>query len=164
MARAALQSVRGRQSSMQFFRNLEALTAGGAANFNDALRRGALEARRAGLAVVLSDFLDPGGYEAGLGALVGRGFHVDAVQVLASDELAPTTFGDLKLVDAESGSTQEVSFGRFRQAAYQKTVQGYVQRLREYCSSRGISFFMAASDTPVEDLLLKRLRQAEVVG
>jgi uncharacterized protein (DUF58 family) len=163
-ARAALRSVRGRKSSLQFFQNLGALTAGGAADFNQALRRGALEARRTGLAVVLSDFLDPGGYEGGLGALVGRGFQVDAVQILAPEELAPTSYGDLKLVDAESGSTQEVSFGRFRLAAYQKTVQNYVQRLREHCSARGISFFMAGSDTSLEDLLLKRLRQAEVVG
>ena len=163
-ARAALRSVRGRKSSLPFFQNLGALTAGGAANFNEALRRGALEARRTGLAVVLSDFLDPRGYEAGLGALVGRGFQVDAVQILAREELAPTTYGDLKLIDAESGAIQEVSFGRFRLAAYQRTVQSFVQRLREHCSSRGISFFMAASDTSLEDLLLKRLRQAEVVG
>jgi uncharacterized protein (DUF58 family) len=163
-ARAALRSVRGKKSSLQFFQNLGALTAGGTANFNEALRRGALEARRTGLAVVLSDFLDPGGYEAGLGALVGRGFQVDVVQILAPEELAPTSFGDLKLVDAESGATQEVSFGRFRMAAYQKTVQNFVQRLREHCSAHGINFFMAGSDTSLEDLLLKRLRRAEVVG
>ncbi|MCX6890364.1 MAG: DUF58 domain-containing protein, partial [Verrucomicrobia bacterium] len=64
-ARGALRSVRGKKSALQFFQNLGALTAGGSANLNQALRRGALEARRAGLAVVISDFLDPEGYEAG---------------------------------------------------------------------------------------------------
>src|SRR5215469_12643126 len=78
-ARGALRSVRGKKSAIQFFQNLSALTAGGAANLNEALRRGALEARQAGLAVVLSDFLDPAGYEAGLTALVGRGFQVDKI-------------------------------------------------------------------------------------
>src|SRR5271155_5786520 len=78
-ARGALRSVRGKKSTMQFFQNLAALTAGGAADFNQALRRGALEARRAGVAVVLSDLLDPAGYETGLMALVGRGFQVDLV-------------------------------------------------------------------------------------
>ena len=68
-ARGALRSVRGKKSAIQFFQNLSALTAGGAANLNEALRRGALEARQAGLAVVLSDFLDPAGYESGLTAL-----------------------------------------------------------------------------------------------
>ena len=80
----------------------------GPADFNAALRRGAIEARQAGVAIVLSDFLDPAGYEVGLNALVGRGFQVNAVQILAPDELAPKTFGDLRLVDSESGGTQEV--------------------------------------------------------
>src|SRR5436190_11228086 len=82
-ARGALRAVRGRKSALAFFQNLNQLTAGQPANFNAALRRGALEARQAGVALVLSDFLDPGGYEAGLTALVGRGFHVNAVQILS---------------------------------------------------------------------------------
>lgn len=162
--RAALRSVRGKKSALQFFQNLSALTAGGRADLNASLRRGALEARRSGLAVVLSDFLDPAGYEAGLNALIGRGFQVDIVQILAPEELAPSTYGDLRLVDAESGGTQEVTFGKYRLAAYQKTVQNFIQRLREFCSVRGVNFFMASSDTDLEELLLKRLRKAEVIG
>jgi uncharacterized protein (DUF58 family) len=163
-ARSALRSVRGKKSSLEFFRNLAALTAAGSANFNDTLRRGALEARQSGVAVVLSDLLDPVGYEVGLNALIGRGFHVDLVQVLAPEELAPTTFGDLKLVDSESGTLQEVTFGKYRLAAYQKTVQAFVQRLREFCRTRGINYFLARSDMDLAELLLKQLRKAQVVG
>jgi uncharacterized protein (DUF58 family) len=163
-ARGALRSVRGKKSAIQFFQNLGALTAGGSANLNEALRRGALEARQAGVAVVLSDFLDPAGYESGLTALVGRGFQVDLVQILAPDELSPSTFGDLRLVDSETGAMQEVTFGRFRLKAYRQTVQNFMQRLREYCKSRGINFFTASSTTDLQDLLLKQLRQAEVWG
>src|SRR5664279_3251298 len=163
-ARGALRSVRGKKSAIQFFQNLGALTAGGSANLNEALRRGALEARQAGVAVVLSDFLDPAGYESGLTALVGRGFQVDLVQILAPEELSPGTFGDLRLVDSETGGTQEVTFGRFRLKAYRQTVQNFMQRLREYCKRRGINFFTASSNTDLQDLLLKQLRQAEVWG
>src|SRR5437867_10185996 len=46
----ALRSVRGKKSAMQFFQSLSALLAGGGANLNQALRRGALEARQAGVA------------------------------------------------------------------------------------------------------------------
>ncbi len=163
-ARGALRSVRGKKSAIQFFRNLSALTAGGPANLNQALRRGALQARHAGLAVVLSDFLDPEGYESGLTALLGRGFQVDLVQILAPDELSPTTFGDLNLVDSETGAHQEVTFGRFRLKAYRQTVQNFMQRLREYCQARGINFFTASSNTDLQELLLKQLRKAEVWG
>jgi hypothetical protein len=160
----SLRSVRGKKSSMQFFQNLNALTAAGGAELNEALKRGALEARHTGLAIVLSDFLDPAGYESGLTALVGRGFQVNVVQILAPEELAPTTFGDLRLVDSESGGLQEVTFGRYRMKAYQQTVQNFIQRLREYTTKRGINFFMAPSNMDLQDLLLKQLRKSEVWG
>ena len=163
-SRGALRAVRGKKSSMQFFQNLGALTAGGSADLNQALRRGALEARQAGVALVLSDFLDPAGYEAGFSALIGRGFQVNAVQILAPEELNPTTYGDLRLVDSETGGLQEVTFGKFRLKAYQQTTQNYIQRLREFCTPRGIHFFSVSSDTSLEKLLLKQLREAEVWG
>src|SRR6185437_9959131 len=163
-ARGALRAVRGRRSALEFFQNINQLTARGATSFNEALRRGALQARQAGVAVVLSDFLDPAGYEAGLTALVGRGFQVNAVQILAPEELSPSTFGDLRLVDAETGQMQEVTFGRYRMNSYQQMVQNFCQKLREHCQARGINFFMASSNTALEYLLLKQLRQAEVWG
>ena len=163
-ARGALRSVRGKRSAMQFFQNLSALTAGGGANLNESLRRGALAARHAGLAVVLSDFLDPAGYEAGFTALLGRGFQVDLVQILSPEELSPSTFGDLRLVDSETGADREVTFGRFRLKAYRQTVQNFVQRLREYSQARGMNFFTASSNTDLQELLLKQLRKAEVWG
>jgi uncharacterized protein (DUF58 family) len=163
-AEAALRLVRGKKSALEFFRNLAVLSPGGLADLNDALRRGALEARQAGLAVVLSDFLDPAGYETGMNALVGRGFQVAAVQILAPEELVPVTYGDLRLVDSESGGIQEVTFGKFRMKSYQQTVQNYIQRLREYCQSHGIHFFSVGSDASVEKLVLKELRSVEMIG
>jgi uncharacterized protein (DUF58 family) len=162
--RGALRAVRGRKSSLQFFQNIGQLQARGEAAFNEALRRGALSARQAGVAIVLSDFLDSAGYEPGLTALIGRGFQVSAVQILSPEEVNPTTYGDLRLVDSETGAVQEVTFGKFRLNAYRQTVQNYIQRLREFCQARGVSFFTSTSDASLEKLLLKQLREAEVWG
>jgi multidrug efflux pump subunit AcrB len=85
-------------------------------------------------------------------------------QILEPEELAPNTFGDLRLVESESGGLQEVTFGRYRMKSYQQTVQDFVQRLREYCTKRGINFFMAPSNMDLQDLLLKQLRKSEVWG
>ncbi len=95
---------------------------------------------------------------------MARGFQVSAVQILAPEELNPSTYGDLRLVDSETGGMQEVTFGKFRLKAYQQTVENFCQRLREYCQTRGMSFFRASSDTALEQLLLKQLREAEVWG
>jgi uncharacterized protein (DUF58 family) len=163
-ARGGLRAVRGRKSSITFFQNLSKLTARGSGDLNQGLRRGALAARQTGVALVLSDFLDPAGYETGLNALVSRGFQVNVVQILAPEELNPPTYGDLRLVDSETGYLQEVTFGKYRLKAYQQTVQNFCQRLREFCTSRGMSFFSVSSDTSLEKLLLNQLRQAEVWG
>jgi uncharacterized protein (DUF58 family) len=162
VARGGLRAVRGRKSSLTYFQNLNQVQPKGSADFNQALRRGALEARQAGVAIVLSDFLDPQGYEGGLSALVGRGFSVNAVQILATEEMNPDTYGDLKLIDSETGVVQEVTFGKYRLQSYQQTVRNYCQRLKEYCQARGISFFTTTSDASLEKLLLKQLREAEV--
>ena len=121
-----------------------------------------MESRRSGLAVVLSDFLDPEGYEAGLDALIGRGFSVSVLQILSQEEVAPSSYGDLKLIDAENGVEREVTFGRYRLAAYQKAVAGFQQRLREFCQGRGIHFHPVTSNQPLEGLLLKDLRRAQL--
>jgi len=160
----ALRAVRGRKTALQYFQNLSKLTARGAGNFNESLRRGALATRQTGMAVLLSDFLDPAGYEPGLNALIGRGFQVNAIQILAPEELNPAAYGDLRLVDSETGQCQEVTFGKYRLKAYQQTVQNYCQRLREFCQSRGVHFFSVSSATSLEQLLLKQLRQSEIWG
>lgn len=162
LARGALRSIRGKASAIQFFNHLVGLKAYGGADFNESLRRVAMSVRRTGVAVVLSDFLDPEGYEEGLKALVARGFQVEAIQVLAPEELDPGTFGDLRLVDSETGREQEVTFGRYRLKSYRQTVANYCQRLQEFCRARGVHYFMAGSNMPLEDLLLKKLRESRV--
>ena len=153
-----LRAVRGRRSAMRFFDNLNRLKAGGTADFNQALRLGAMKHRAQGVIVVLSDFLDPAGYEDGLKSLASRGSEVHAVQILAPEELEPLSYGDLRVIDSETGGEQEVTFGKYRLKAYRATVQNYCRRLQEYCRARGIRYQLAQSDTPIDDLLLKAMR------
>ena len=152
-----LRAVRGRWSAMRFFDNLNRLKAGGTADFNHALRLGAMKHRAQGVIVVLSDFLDPAGYEDGLKSLASRGSEVHAVQILAPEELEPSSYGDL-VIDSETGAEQEVTFGKYRLKSYRATVQNYCRRLQEYCRARGIRYQLAQSDTPIDDLLLKAMR------
>jgi len=153
-----LRAVRGRQSAMRFFDNLNRLKAGGTADFNQALRLGAMKHRAQGVIVVLSDFLDHAGCEDGLKSLASRGSEVHAVQILAPEELEPSSYGDLRVIDSETGVEQEVTFGKYRLKAYRATVQNYCRRLQEYCRARGIRYQLAQSDTPIDDLLLKAMR------
>ncbi len=153
-----LRAVRGRHSSIRFFDNLNQLKAGGAVDFNQTLRLGAIKHRDPGIVVVLSDFLNLDGYEAGLKSLTNLGSEVHAVQILAEEELEPSTYGDLKVIDSETGAEQEVTFGKYRLKTYQATVHKYCNRLREFCQARGVHYQLAQSNTPIDDLLLKSMR------
>jgi hypothetical protein len=128
-ARSALRAIRGRRSSLEFFQNLSRVTAQGAVPLNQVLRRGALEARHAGVAVVLSDFLDPAGYEEGLSALVAR-LQVSAVQILA-EEISPRLSETCAWWIRNQAGRKRLLAGIG--STYQKTVQSFCQRLREFC-------------------------------
>src|SRR2546430_14908718 len=68
----------------------------------DGLGNYAMRAREPGLAVVVSDLMDPDGFETGVRALLERRFDVHLIHVLAPEEMDPELAGDLRLVDAET--------------------------------------------------------------
>jgi hypothetical protein len=82
--------------------------------------------------------------------------------VLAPEELAPAFYGDLRLVDSETGITQEVTFGKYRLKAYRQALNKFVGGLRDYCTGRGLRFFSVSSAAPLDDFLLKDLRKGDV--
>src|SRR3989454_4110313 len=62
-----------------------------------------------GLTIVISDFLAPGGYQAGLRAVRQLRQEVALLQILAPDEIEPDLQGDWRLRDSEGNSSVEVS-------------------------------------------------------
>jgi len=160
-AQLTISNVRGRQSSLRLIRHLNQLVAGERGELNEALRQGAIESKRVGLAIVVSDLLDESGYRDGLKALVARGFQVIVVQILSPEELHPSTFGDLRVVDAETGTVREVTFGKFHRRRYQTAVRAYIDQVAEFCTARGVAFWSVTSDSLIEDLLLRQMKEGE---
>ncbi len=101
--------VRGRNQFPHLADFLSQVEADGATNLNNGLGNYARRAREPGLAVVISDLLDPAGFEAGLRALLERRFEVHVIHLLSAEELNPTLTGDLRLQDAETGEVREIS-------------------------------------------------------
>ena len=122
-----------------------------------------LQSRRSGLAIVVSDFLFPQGYESGLKTLAARGFETTCIQVLAREELEPTLRGDLKLVDAEDGSIKEITMTANLLKSYKANLDNYTGGLRAFCLRYGMNYALAGSDTPVEEVVGRMLRASGVV-
>lgn len=154
---------RGKGATGQLFRFLEAQESDGSADLTASMKRVAAQAKRSGIAVVLSDFLIPEGYEAGLKTLAARGFEVTAIQVLSRAELEPDIVGDLKLVDVESGVVREVSVSAALLKTYKANVENYCSTLRAFCLRYGMNYLLVANDTPVETVMLRMLRGTGIV-
>lgn len=137
---------------------LTALRPGGRTSLNDALSAYALRVREPGLAVVISDLLDPGGYEAGLRALLERRFEVHVIHLLAAEELNPTLAGDLRLHDSETGETLELSVDAEALRGYRERLHQFLERAESFCHAREIGYRRASTDVPVEEFMLSQLR------
>ena len=68
---------------------LEQMQTGGKTNMAESFKLFAARGRRQGLAVIISDFLDPGGYESALKVLQARGHDVYVVQMASKADRDP---------------------------------------------------------------------------
>ncbi len=149
---------RGRPSLWRLIKFLDDLQPAEGADFNAALRSAALRMTGQGVAVVVSDFLDKGGYEDGLRFLTARGFDTYCVQVLAEEEVNPGLTGDLKLTDAEDGDEAEVTISAPLLKRYAETLNAFRGGLNSFCTKRGMSYLFTTTGVPFEKLVLGYLR------
>jgi uncharacterized protein (DUF58 family) len=155
--------LRGRGHTVSLLLWLEKAQTHGQVNLNQILADYALRTARAGVCVVLTDLLSPEGYEAGLRSLQGRGHEVTAIQVLSPDEVRPELMGDLRLIDVETGVSQDVTVDEVIRGLYINRLQAWQAEISAYCTRRGIHYVAAETSTPWEQLILAELRQARVV-
>jgi uncharacterized protein (DUF58 family) len=149
---------RGRNQFLPVADFLSAVVPAGATRFNDSLAQYALRVKDSGVAIVISDFLDPAGYESGLRSLMERRFDVHVIHLLAPEELHPAFGGDLELVDAESGEVREVSVDAETLRAYEQQLAGFLSGIETFCRSKEINYVRVSTDVGLEDLLLRRLK------
>jgi uncharacterized protein (DUF58 family) len=130
----------------------------GTTRLNEALASYAMRARESGVAVVISDLLDPAGYDAGLRALLERRFEIHLIHLLDPEEMAPELAGDFRLTDAESGEVRELSVDREALRDYRERLHGFLERAEAFCRAQEIGYHRVVTDTPVEAFVLAQLK------
>jgi uncharacterized protein (DUF58 family) len=116
-----------------------------------------------GILVLLTDLMDKSGYETALRFLLTQNMDVYVVHILCPEELDPGVKGDLKLVDCEDRDFAEVTVSRPLLDRYKRTLAGFIEGAREFCTRRGMSYLMTSTETPVEQLVFNYLRQRGLV-
>ena len=142
--------------------------------FDDAMKSVVAARTGKGVMVVLSDFLQPEGYEGGLRVLAAAGgFDVHLLQILAPGEIDPSEeqgaggqrglAGDVRLVDAETGSAKEVTVSPALIARYRARLGEYIETLNQSAAARDMSHTLLRSDADVVKVVSERLRGVGVV-
>lgn len=155
---------RGKARIFRVFEQLERLEAAGPTDLRESFKAFASRPRQTGLTVVLSDFLDPGGFEAGLKILRTLGHDVFVVHITSARDRDPGAFGDVRFVDAETGELRQVEVTPKLAAAYLKAWERHADDLERFCGRYGIGYVRADAAQPFEDVILKAFRQGRFLA
>jgi len=146
---------------LRFLRNPP--SAGHGTNLAESLGRFGRSQRRRGLAIVISDGLDPEGFERGLSAVTGRHFAMHLLHVMDPAECEPVERGDLILSDCESAAELTVTAGPGLLKAYREEVARFREELKAWCASHGAGYSFIRSDAEFDDVVLRLFRKDGLV-
>ena len=150
---------RGRAHLFQVFKVLESVQADGPSNLNRALREYGDYSRTSGLVVILSDFFDPGGCEAGLQYLSYKKFGVALVHVVAEEEVRPPSDSSVELMDLEDAGAPPISGDPRSVEQYKIRFQEFRHSLESFCKANDMNYVPAHSSAGFEDWVFEFLRR-----
>jgi uncharacterized protein (DUF58 family) len=155
---------RGKGRIFRVFELLERLEPSGATDLRQSFKEFASRPRQTGLTVILSDFLDPGGFQAGLKILRTLGHDVFAVHIVSERDRDPGAFGDVQFVDAETGDVREIEVTPRLAEAYVAAWQAHAADLEHFCGKYDIGYVRADVERPFEEIILKAFRQGRFLA
>ena len=155
--------MRGQGNMLRVMDALDKIKPQGQLNLFEASRQFNRSNKRPGLVILISDLLLPNGFEEGLKNLQGRGHEILLLHTLCTDELSPSQEGELQLVDAETGKTQEVNIDRGMRRIYSQRLGDWQTDIRNFCSQRQIRYFNIDTSLAWDQFLMYEMRKAEVV-
>lgn len=156
---ARMPPTRGKGRIFKVFQFLRGLSAGGPTDLKEALEMFVAQHKRRGLAVLISDFYDPAGFEAGINVLRYNKFEPYALHLIDSREAKPDFKGDVVLYDVETGEEREVTVTPDLLERIQQAYGEYRTNLERFCVSRQVPYFAADVDTPFDELVLSVFRR-----
>lgn len=161
--------LRGKKNARRLFQHLEDILyeergEGIETNLLGSLTTFSRAFAKRGMAVLISDLLDPAGFEGALNTLAGSRLETFLIHLLAPDEIDPTLVGDLRLVDSEDASVTEISINRTLMKAYVRSLEGFRESIKQACSQKGLSPLFASTSMPFEHMVLGYLRSRGLVA
>ncbi len=161
--RDRLPPARGKGRIFKVFEFLRAITPGGRTELASALRSFVHQNKRRGLAVLISDFYDPAGYQEAINVLRYNRFEPFMIQLYDSEEARPKLKGDLQLIDCETGEVREITISAKMLELYAQEHERYCNELAEFCVTKQVPHVRADTRQPFDDLILGIFRRGGLV-
>jgi uncharacterized protein (DUF58 family) len=155
---------RGKGRIFRVFDLLDRMTTGGPTDLSEAFKQFASRGRQQGLAVVISDFLDPRGFEPGLKILCTLGHDVFVVHIASEADRDPGALGEVRFVDAETGDLRDVDVTPNLAGAYREAWQSHASELERFCGRYDLGYVRADAEVPFEDIILKTFRKGRFLA
>jgi uncharacterized protein (DUF58 family) len=156
--------VRGKQqfhSLLEFLKRLSEPMPG-PTDLQRSFRNFASRLKRRGLVFVLGDLFDPNAAEA-VRFLKQQRFEVFVIQTLDEGEIHPKLDGDFKLEETESGAVMDIIASPALLASYRAEFTRFTETLERTCRQHAIGFTQNTTAVPFEDLVLRVLRERQLV-
>jgi len=140
------------------------LACGGMSRFEASARRFADQHRQRGICVILSDFMFKEGLESGLGLLCTAGHELFCLQMLSPQEISPSPGEpDVRLSDMEDQRSRFVQINPSVLDRYRANLEASRQSVQTAVRRFGGTYQFAATDTPLDELVLKSLREKRLL-
>jgi uncharacterized protein (DUF58 family) len=149
---------RGRSRIFPVFQMLEALEAHGATDVLQSVRQFAARMHRRGVALVISDLLDPAAVE-GLRLLSSLRHDVFVVHIVSERERDVGALGEVRFVDVESGEQVDLDVTDGLARAYGQAWDARAAEIESYCARYRFVYVRARAEDPFEDIILSTFRE-----
>ena len=149
---------RGKGRIFKVFDFLRGLDADGVTRLGPSVREFVRMTKRRGIVVLVSDFYDPAGFEEAVNVLRYNRFEPIVVQLVDPKEESPPLYGDLTLVDCETGDLREVTISAKLLEEYKAEHKAFCAALESHCTTKAIPYFKTVTDAPFDELILRVFR------
>jgi uncharacterized protein (DUF58 family) len=133
----------------------------GKTRFNASLVQYAETHSPRGIAIILSDLMDPDGFETGLEALRHAGFDISVIQVLDHQEIVPSDTGNRVLKEIEASEKLNLTIDRSILTLYHKKFQDFLSRIQVFCLDNHMDYYLWDTSVLFEDRLLEYITSSQ---
>lgn len=155
----------GKDAFYQSINDLEEIKFKGSSSISKAICSDVNIEKSDGASIVISDFLFEEDFKKGIDYLLYHNKDVMVIQVLSMEEISPTINGRYLLLDSEASDKQsdknmKMKISKSEFEAYKMALNEYLDDIKHFCASRGVSYALVRTDRPVVNQLFESLYES----